>query len=1005
GTILLQETPQKDSRLIVDNGGRSGTNTSWTTGGPSVDLTLINGAAMTLPTTTLRSLFIGSNSRLQLANATITVTSNAVIEAGGSLYADGLGWAAGSGPGAGRYFSGGTAGGAGHGGYGGQGSDPRMSGGNTYGSLSAPVDNGSGGGSAYSYYSGGPGGGAIRLNVSGSLTVNGTISANGGDASAYGSGGGSGGSIWLTCHTLAGSGVIGANGGAGQNAGGGGGGRIALQLTYDTFTGRCTAIGGGGNSIGGAGTIYIQNSKQSYNPQVIVDNGGQRGANTSWSGSTPIHLTVCGGGIVAPQSALKLESLLLSTNGWIRTTTQQPLTVTKDAFIEAGGGIVADGSGTLSPAPGLLNGGGGHGGYGGGNGGNAYGSITAPRDQGGAGTGGNLGGGVVDLTVHGTLLLNGRISANGNDAAGAGAGAGGSVRLSPNSFTGSGSISANGGAGLYGGGGGRVAVSYGLNTFTGTISACGGGAPEHSGGAGTVFLQGRNLQTGTLIVDNCGQPGTNTLLTPFPNGSDLVIRGGAIAWPSTSSLVVSNLSLQQGGTLTGQRLSTNLDVIVLGNALIDPSACISVDGKGFSAMAGPGAGFSMNSIGSGAGHGGQGGASSLQPGGAAYGSVEQPLERGSGGGLGYSLPIGGSQGGGALRLNVNGSLLLNGRISANGNPGLGDDSGGGSGGSILILANTLSGEGRIEAHGGDGQLYTGGGGAGGRIALYSPVNFFSGNSSASGGDGFAEGSTGSVFYSASPLALQVVGQSLSGTVIQPVSAIDLQFNTPLNLASLSPADFSIHTPTGILSEVAFTTPTPASLRLAFPQQIAEGAYNLALGPDVRNVYGQPMPAAFNTGFNIVWPVISGRVTDSDDRPVSDVHLQAGTLLSTRTDANGVYTFKAPPWECFSVQPSLGNSLFVPSSRTYCATGDAQNQDYLLVDSVSPTLTKTFQTNGISLEWQGIPGITYQVMYSSDLIEWSYWWEGITCTPTNRWVKIFIPRDDSPQRFFRLQGSY
>src|ERR1019366_8599896 len=130
------------------------------------------------------------------------------------------------GPGAGRSIisSGvGYGGGGGHGGYGAaSGGATAAAGGSTYGSVTAPVDFGSSGGS--DNVSGSPpgaGGGAIRMNVTGALLINGRVSANGGAGVGQNKGGGSGGSVLLTAGTLAGAGTISANGGGGKGPGGG----------------------------------------------------------------------------------------------------------------------------------------------------------------------------------------------------------------------------------------------------------------------------------------------------------------------------------------------------------------------------------------------------------------------------------------------------------------------------------------------------------------------------------------------------------------------------------------------------------------------------------------------------------------------------------------------------------------------------------------------------------------------------------------------------------------
>ncbi len=112
---------------------------------------------------------------------------------------------------------------------------------------------------------------------------------------AEGSGGGSGGSVWLTVGTLAGAGTISANGGMGNGfglwgGGGGGGGRIAIQYGVNLFFGTTSARGGSGSAWGGAGTIYTKANSQSWG-QVLVDNGGQAGTNTTLGPLPPAPLT------------------------------------------------------------------------------------------------------------------------------------------------------------------------------------------------------------------------------------------------------------------------------------------------------------------------------------------------------------------------------------------------------------------------------------------------------------------------------------------------------------------------------------------------------------------------------------------------------------------------------------------------------------------------------------------------------------------------------------------
>jgi hypothetical protein len=148
--------------------------------------------------------------------------------------------------------------GASHGGLGGRGGYNGTFGGigATYGSSNAPVDPGSAGGGDGGV--GGNGGGAVRLEVSGTITMNGLIVADGA-RSTDGPGRGSGGGIYIRCKIFAGGpGAVQANGGdaAGwiYSGGAGGGGRIAIWRVRDTSAGQITAEARGGSHYLGSGT-------------------------------------------------------------------------------------------------------------------------------------------------------------------------------------------------------------------------------------------------------------------------------------------------------------------------------------------------------------------------------------------------------------------------------------------------------------------------------------------------------------------------------------------------------------------------------------------------------------------------------------------------------------------------------------------------------------------------------------------------------------------------------
>jgi hypothetical protein len=181
-------------------------------------------------------LRIGSNSWLYLAahptngGAPKVHAASVQVASGGGFNADGGGFLRDKGPGKGVQESGG-----GHGGHGGNGR--YGAGGVACGASNAPIAPGSGGatgsggwGGSRAY--GGSGGGTVRLDVDGTLTVAGRITANGLDG-IYNSGGGAGGGIFVTCAQFDGvtNATVTANGGNGAGeGGGGGGGRIAVWV-------------------------------------------------------------------------------------------------------------------------------------------------------------------------------------------------------------------------------------------------------------------------------------------------------------------------------------------------------------------------------------------------------------------------------------------------------------------------------------------------------------------------------------------------------------------------------------------------------------------------------------------------------------------------------------------------------------------------------------------------------------------------------------------------------
>jgi hypothetical protein len=233
--------------------------------------------------------YTSDNSRADDYGLTLKVR-NLTVESQGKITASGKGYQPGeadNGNGNGGSATGLTGGsGGGYGGAGGEGITDGINAapapGVAYGEQTDPVLlGGAGGNTGNTDNNGGNGGGAIAIDASGTLTINGVIQADG-DPGQYSTdnvstgGGGAGGSIWINALTMAGNGLVSANGGSAPIAmyqgGGGGGGRIQMFCTQsDTFNGNVYAIGGitTNSQDGGTGSVLGPTCKP-YTPTITA---------------------------------------------------------------------------------------------------------------------------------------------------------------------------------------------------------------------------------------------------------------------------------------------------------------------------------------------------------------------------------------------------------------------------------------------------------------------------------------------------------------------------------------------------------------------------------------------------------------------------------------------------------------------------------------------------------------------------------------------------------------
>jgi adhesin HecA-like repeat protein len=414
----------------------------------------------------------------------------------------------------------------------------------SYGSAIAPTDLGSAGGNCCNARAGG----AIRLDVSGTLKNDGVISANGASAS-------SGGSIYVTAGALSGDGVFRANGGglgsiAAYFVSPGSGGRVAIHYSSSVFAGTLEANGGCGSYDGfsmscaspGTGAFFDDAANDILIPKsfrfreadmplsfgrIVLSDGASAAveggttlvaahlvlahASFDVASSTLLHIPDISlenaSTLVSRSGTLTADSIALQSGSAITTVPMSVLSIAADTVaVSADSMISVNGKGyghnegpgafPFDPNSNILPGAS-YGGVGWQNTATStYGDARAPADFGSGGPGYNPhGGGAMRLSIAGTLANDGVISANGDNTS-----SGGSLFITVNSLIGSGSFSANGGSNycpnicMGPGGGGRIAIYYSATAFTGPIDAseglyCYSGCVHGQAGPGTVVYE------------------------------------------------------------------------------------------------------------------------------------------------------------------------------------------------------------------------------------------------------------------------------------------------------------------------------------------------------------------------------------------------------------------------------------------------------------------------------------------------------------------------------------
>ncbi len=357
-----------------------------------------------------------------------------------------------------------------------------------------------------------------------------------------------------------------------------------------------------------------------------------------------------------------------------------------------------------------------------------YGNASAPTSL-GSGGGNSAAGSAIKLQGD-SVIIDGSVNMSG--VTNGNSGSGGSIWLKANNISGSGILNAFGGHTTteWAGGGGRIRLEYRNSmSYTGKINLF--ESSPFSGKSGSLTFTNNTWPGDWNLTGNIGLLGgnygegnvTNVLGNFNTNGYNMTIYGDCF-YNATNPVTCYNKTDDGRGVW----INASSNITITSGSVLDGV------GLGFPANVGPGNGNNN----AGGTYGGKGRNANKNT----YGSETEPVSLGSGGGSSNAGNFAGS----AIKLESLDKIVVNGLIDMKSTS---DVLNSGSGGSIWIKANNISGTGILNASSGfiSDDYYAGGGG---RIALISTGNIsFSGIINNKGGLSNYPGSGGTVYINAS----------------------------------------------------------------------------------------------------------------------------------------------------------------------------------------------------------------------------------------------------------------
>jgi len=147
---------------------------------------------------------------------------------------------------------------------------------------------------------------------------------------------------------------------------------------------------------------------------------------------------------------------------------------------------------------------------------------------------------------------------------------------------------------------------------------------------------------------------------------------------------------------------------------------------------------------------------------------------------------------------------------------------------------------------------------------------------------------------------------------------------------------------GVVETAAFLNPD-SYVSVVLNPTASQQAFDVQWGA---SYFSYSLPHQSVVTFEWHRPAISGRVTSSNDLPVTGVTISMGDNQSTTTDVTGYYDFTHLVAGSYSLTPSKANYSFLPPSRTITVPPDSSDGSFVMV--ASPVSVTLFLSDTVSL---------------------------------------------------------